>query len=150
VAIDFAHSPDALENVLRSCRTITDGKVHVVFGAGGNRDNEKRPLMGLAVAKNADFLYVTSDNPRDEDPASIVEEIISQIQDCVRAGKCRIDLDRKETIRDAFNRAGAGDLVLIAGKGHETFQDIRGVQHPFNDRDVASQIIKEGGLNGPF
>jgi len=150
VAIDFAHSPDALENVLKSCRTITDGHVHVVFGAGGNRDNEKRPLMGIAAARNADYLYVTSDNPRMENPSTIIDEVTSQIQEECRVGKCRTNSDRKEAIRDAFNRAKKGDLILIAGKGHESMQEINGVLYPFNDRDVASQIIIDGGLNGPF
>ena len=150
VVIDFAHSPEALENVLKSCRTFTRGKVHLVFGAGGNRDREQRPLLGLAASGNGDRLYATSDNPRMEDPLQILNEVTSQIQEDCLTGKCQVIVDRREAIKAAINQAGPDDLVLIAGKGHESTQEIAGVLHPFNDRDVASELILKRKDNGSF
>ncbi len=136
VFVDFAHTPDGLETVLTAARGFTpeNGKLWVVFGAGGDRDPMKRPLMGEACAKLADKLVVTSDNPRSEDPLKIIDAILKGIGD--QGSGIRVEPDRKKAIEYALREAGEGDVVIIAGKGHETTQEIRGVKHPFDDREV--------------
>ena len=137
VFVDFAHTPDGLEKVLAAARGFTpEGKrLWVVFGAGGDRDPMKRPLMGEACVKLADRLVVTSDNPRSEEPMAIIEAILGGI-----GGNRRqltvVEPDRKKAIEYALREAGEGDVVIIAGKGHETTQEIKGVKHPFDDREV--------------
>ena len=141
VFVDFAHTPDGLEKVLAAARGFTpEGKkLWVVFGAGGDRDPMKRPLMGEACAKLADRLVVTSDNPRSEDPLKIIDAIKEGIVHCTPtppAYAYTIEPDRKKAIEYALREAGEGDVVIIAGKGHETTQEIKGVKCPFDDREV--------------
>ncbi len=135
VFVDFAHTDDALANVLSAVRRFTRGKVWVVFGAGGDRDRAKRPLMGRACALNADRLVVTSDNPRSENPL----EIIAQITAGIPAGtEFAVEPDRAKAIALALSSARKGDCVVIAGKGHETVQTIAGRDEPFDDRLAAA------------
>ena len=131
VFVDFAHTDDALANVLATVKGFTSGRVWAVFGAGGDRDRLKRPRMGAAAAAHADNLVVTSDNPRSEDPEAIIREIVAGIP----AGTAyRTVGDRAAAIRYALAHAAAGDSVVICGKGHETTQEIAGVRYPFDDR----------------
>lgn len=138
VVVDYAHTPSALDTVLRAARQLGDGRVIVVFGAGGDRDRDKRPLMGQVARQRADLAIVTSDNPRSEDPLAIIGEIL------VGAGtEVEIDPDRRSAIRRAIAGARAGDVVVIAGKGHEQGQDVAGVVTPFDDRDAARAALRE-------
>ena len=134
VFVDFAHTPDGLEKVLAAARGFTpEGKkLWIVFGAGGDRDPMKRPLMGEACAKLADRLVVTSDNPRSEDPMAIINAIIGGLGGL----DVKVEPDRKKAIEYALREAAEGDVVIIAGKGLETTQEIKGVKHPFDDREV--------------
>ena len=140
--VDFAHTPDGLEKVLMAARGFTPKgkKLWIVFGAGGDRDPMKRPLMGAVCAKLADRLVVTSDNPRSEDPMAIVNAILGGIDSDERAFKRSntvfVEPDRAKAIALALSRADEGDVVIIAGKGHETTQEVKGVKHPFDDREV--------------
>ena len=141
VFVDFAHTPDGLEKVLTAARGFTPegGELWVVFGAGGDRDPMKRPLMGEVCAKLADRLVVTSDNPRSEDPLKIIDAIKEGIVHCTPTpptSAYTIEPDRKKAIEYVLREAAEGDVVIIAGKGHETTQEIRGVKHPFDDREV--------------
>lgn len=138
VFVDYAHTPDALENVLRTLREIRPGRIITVFGCGGDRDNSKRPLMGAAVSRLSDLSILTSDNPRTEDPESILDQVAKGM-----TGTYRRIADRHEAIKAAIALAQPGDAVLIAGKGHETYQEINGVRHPFDDRKVARRLIEE-------
>jgi len=137
VLVDYAHKPGALDTVLQTARQLGDGRVIVVFGAGGDRDREKRRLMGQVAQQRADTVVVTSDNPRSEDPLAIIEEIVQGTGTAVE-----IDPDRASAIGLAIGRAEAGDVVVIAGKGHEQGQDVGGVVTPFDDRDVARAAIR--------
>jgi len=140
VYVDFAHTPDGLEKVLGAARGFSRGKLWAVFGAGGDRDPMKRPLMGRACAKFADALVVTSDNPRSEKPEAIIAAIVEGVKS-VRPGLENVTVrpDRREAIAYALANAGEGDVVLVCGKGHETTQEIAGVKHPFDDREVVSE-----------
>ena len=144
VVVDYAHKPDALEAVLATLRPLTDGKVVVVFWAGGDRDTTKRPVMGEIAARLADVVIVTDDNPRTEDAASIRAAVLSGAAGAT-AEVLEIG-DRRLAVREAVRRARPGDVVLIAGKGHETGQEVDGVVHPFDDRVVAAEEIS--GLGG--
>ena len=135
VLVDYAHKPDAVEATLRALRPLTDGALIVVLGAGGDRDAGKRPIMARIAAELADVLVVTDDNPRTEDPAAIRAELLAGTTDAT-AEVLEIG-DRRAAIAAAVGRAAPGDIVLIAGKGHETGQEVDGVVHPFDDRDVA-------------
>lgn len=137
VVVDYAHKPDAVTAALEALRPLTDGRLFVVIGAGGERDQGKRPLMGEIAARLADVLVVTDDNPRTEEPAAIRAEVLAGAR--AAGGPARVDEvgDRRLAIRAALEEAGAGDIVLIAGKGHESGQEIGGVVHPFDDREVA-------------
>ncbi|MFC5450187.1 UDP-N-acetylmuramoyl-L-alanyl-D-glutamate--2,6-diaminopimelate ligase [Paenibacillus aestuarii] len=143
VLVDYAHTPDGLDNALSTIREFAEGNVYTVFGCGGDRDRRKRPLMGEVTAKYSDYLYVTSDNPRTEKPEAILEDIVPGI---VGAGfpsdKYELIADRRLAIQKAIEGAGPKDVVLIAGKGHETYQDIMGVKHDFDDRLVAKAAIR--------
>ncbi len=139
VVVDYAHTPDGLENVLLAARSLTAGRLIVVFGCGGNRDRTKRPLMGAIAARLANQVWVTSDNPRDEDPAQIVYEVLAGAQS--GAGVSEAMVDRRRAIAAAFAQAGPGDTVVIAGKGHEDYQEIAGVKYPFDDRLVAREEL---------
>ena len=136
VFVDFAHTDDALRNVLSTVCKFTEGKVWAVFGAGGDRDPMKRPLMGKAVSETADVLVVTSDNPRSEDPEAIIRQIVQGI-----SGKSFVtEPDRRKAIFYALENADADDAVVICGKGHETTQEVKGVKHPFDDREVCREF----------
>jgi UDP-N-acetylmuramoyl-L-alanyl-D-glutamate--2,6-diaminopimelate ligase len=137
VLVDYAHTPDALENVLRTAREFAEGRVLCVFGAGGDRDREKRPLMGRAVSRLADAVYVTSDNPRSEEPRAIVNEILAGI-----TGEASVILDRRAAIAVAIDDARSGDVVVIAGKGHEQGQEFSSEKLPFDDREVARDALR--------
>ncbi|MEX0991900.1 MAG: UDP-N-acetylmuramoyl-L-alanyl-D-glutamate--2,6-diaminopimelate ligase [Actinomycetota bacterium] len=139
VLVDYAHTPDSVENVLRAARPLTDGKVIVVLGCGGDRDRTKRPLMGRAATSLADLAIVTSDNPRSEDPAAIIAEIEPGAKD--GGGRFEVEPDRRLAIRDAVRAAGPGDVVVIAGKGHETGQQFADRTIPFDDRIVAAEEL---------
>lgn len=132
VVVDYAHTPDALENVLSTLREQVQGKLICVFGCGGERDAGKRPLMGAVAARWADSVIVTSDNPRSENPDQIIHQVMSGV-----TAKGSVQLDRARAITEAVLLAQAGDVVLIAGKGHENYQEISGVRMPFSDAEVA-------------
>jgi UDP-N-acetylmuramoyl-L-alanyl-D-glutamate--2,6-diaminopimelate ligase len=137
VLVDYAHTPDSLENVLRAARELTSGRLHVVFGAGGDRDREKRPLMGAAAVQNADRVIVTSDNPRSEDPGSIIAQILAG------TGDVEHEVDRRKAIALAIETADPGDVVVIAGKGHEQGQEFEdGRKEPFDDVTVAREALR--------
>ncbi len=143
VLVDYAHTPDSLENVLRAARRLTEGRVISVFGAGGDRDRGKRPEMGRTAAELSDLAIVTSDNPRSEDPGAIVEEILAGVGD--RDG-VEVEPDRRAAIELAMARARAGDTVVIAGKGHEQGQEFEGGRKvPFDDREVAREELQKLG-----
>ena len=133
VIVDYAHTPDSLDNVLRAARELRPGRLTVVFGAGGDRDREKRPLMGSVAAAQADRVIVTTDNPRSEDPQAIAEEIA--------AGRLEIVVDRRAAIEQALADARHGDVVVIAGKGADTEMEIGGRFVPFDDRVVAREVL---------
>ena len=137
VVVDYAHTPDSLATVLQAARDLGDGRVIVVFGAGGDRDRGKRPLMGKVAADLSDVTIVTSDNPRSEDPLVIIQDVLQGTGLDVE-----IDPDRRSAIARAVALAGEGDVVVIAGKGHEQGQDVGGVVSPFDDRDVAREAIR--------
>jgi len=142
VLVDYAHTPDALANVLRTVRRLAGPhRVIVVFGCGGDRDRGKRPLMGYIAAHLADVAIVTSDNPRSEDPDTIIDEIVVDAGDA--RGHLRIEPDRRAAIAKAIAVAESSDVVLIAGKGHERGQEVAGRILPFDDRDVARDILRE-------
>jgi UDP-N-acetylmuramoyl-L-alanyl-D-glutamate--2,6-diaminopimelate ligase len=140
VLVDYAHTPDSLANVLRAAREVTRGRLVVVFGAGGDRDRGKRPLMGEAARRHADRVLVTSDNPRSEDPEAIIDEIMRGAgADAVR------EVDRRRAIALAVDEARPGDVVVIAGKGHEQGQEFEdGRKEPFDDVTVAREAIRAG------
>ncbi len=137
VYVDYAHKPDALENVLLSVRPFTTGKVVVVFGCGGDRDKGKRPMMGGIATRLADIVIVTDDNPRSEVPATIRAEILANAPGATEIG------DRREAIRHAIDLLGAGDTLIVAGKGHEEGQTIGSVTHPFSDHAELRAALKE-------
>jgi len=142
VIVDYAHTPDGLENVLRSARKLTRGKLIAVFGCGGDRDRGKRPIMGAIGSREADLCVVTSDNPRTEDPDAIVREIVAGIENPSRA-RIVVEPDRRRAIEEAVSMAGEGDVVVIAGKGHETEQVFADRTIPFDDRVVVREALKE-------
>jgi UDP-N-acetylmuramoyl-L-alanyl-D-glutamate--2,6-diaminopimelate ligase len=143
VVVDYAHTPDSLENVLRAARRVTNGRLIAVFGAGGDRDRDKRPLMGRAGAELSDIAVVTSDNPRSEDPAAIIEQIEAGIEEGGPA-EVAVEQDRRAAIALALARASDGDMVVIAGKGHEQGQEFEnGRKIPFDDRDVARDELRK-------
>jgi UDP-N-acetylmuramoyl-L-alanyl-D-glutamate--2,6-diaminopimelate ligase len=137
VLVDYAHTPDSLDNVLRTARDFADGRVLVVFGAGGDRDRGKRPLMGRVAAELADIVLVTSDNPRSEEPLAIIQDILQGTGVDVE-----IDPDRRSAIARAMSLAEPGDVVVIAGKGHEQGQEIGPEKLPFDDREIAREALR--------
>jgi len=141
VLLDYSHSPDALENILKAARDFTRNRVIVLFGCGGNRDQAKRPVMGEIGGRMADYCILTSDNPRDEDPF----DILAAIEDGIRptGGKYTVIENRREAIRHALETAQAGDMVILAGKGHETYQEIKGVKNPFDEKLVVQEVLQE-------
>ncbi len=151
VIVDYAHTPDGLENVLLAARDFVRGRLVVVFGCGGDRDRTKRPVMGRIAAQLADIAVVTSDNPRSEEPAAIIEDILRGTADHGPARErqrdgprahIEVEPDRRKAITRTLQSAQPGDVVIIAGKGHEPYQEIKGVQHPFDDRVVAREVLR--------
>ena len=140
--VDYAHTPDALENVLNAIHEVLDGrgKVITVCGAGGNRDKGKRPLMAKEAARQSDRVIITSDNPRFEDPQEIINDMLAGL-DRQQMKKVLSIVDRREAIRTACMMAQKGDVILIAGKGHEDYQEIKGVKHHFDDKEVVREFI---------
>jgi UDP-N-acetylmuramoyl-L-alanyl-D-glutamate--2,6-diaminopimelate ligase len=144
VVVDYAHTPDALERVLTTARKLTRGRLGVVFGCGGDRDRGKRPIMGEISARLADAVWVTSDNPRSEDPRAIIGDIVAGVQGVPGgAGRCATLPDRQQAILSALAWARRDDTIVIAGKGHETYQILGSETVPFDDRDVARRILRE-------
>jgi UDP-N-acetylmuramoyl-L-alanyl-D-glutamate--2,6-diaminopimelate ligase len=136
VIVDYAHTADALDNVLRAVRPLAAGRVIVVFGCGGDRDRGKRPEMARVACALADHVIITTDNPRSEDPHAIAAEIETGAD-----GQHTVELDRRRAIEQAIALAQPGDVVVIAGKGHEQGQDVAGVVSPFDDREVAREVL---------
>ena len=140
IMIDYAHSPESLENILQAVKGYTRGNVISVFGCGGDRDSGKRPIMGEISGKIADYTIITSDNPRTENP----EEIVKQIEVGIKKtnGKYKVIVDRTEAIKEAIKMAHKNDLIVLAGKGHEPYQEINGVKYPFDERIIVNEIIE--------
>ena len=141
VIIDYSHKPDALENVLITLRPLTNGKLIVLFGCGGDRDREKRPIMGKVAARNADLVIVTSDNPRTEKPNDIIDEIVSGLRG--EGTEYRVICDRTEAIHWALDNAEAGDVLLLAGKGHEDYQVIGHEKYHMDEREIVAEYLKK-------
>lgn len=144
VVVDYAHTPDGLENILQTAKEFAEGRIIAVFGCGGDRDRTKRPIMGALAARYADYAVVTSDNPRSEEPDAILKEIETGIKEAgATPDKYTLIVDRKTAIREALNMAQPEDIILIAGKGHETYQILKDKTIDFDDREVAREILKE-------
>ena len=141
IMIDYAHSPESLQNILQAVKSYTRGKVISVFGCGGDRDSGKRPIMGEISGRIADFTFITSDNPRTENPEKIVEQIEEGMKKT--KGKYKVVVDRVEAIKEAIQMATKRDIIVLAGKGHEPYQEINGVKHPFDERIIVNDIIAE-------
>ena len=139
IMIDYAHSPESLQNILSAVKSYTRGRVISVFGCGGDRDKGKRPLMGEISGKIADFTFITTDNPRTEEP----EEIVKEIEEGMKKtnGKYKVVVDRKEAIKEAIEMANKLDIIVLAGKGHEPYQEINGTKYPFDERIIVKEII---------
>ena len=149
VLVDYAHTDDALRSLLRAVRELGPRRIVTVFGCGGDRDRSKRPLMGFAAAEHSDLVVVTSDNPRSEDPERIIADILPGVRRALSdPDRCLVIPDRREAIRKALALAGAGDCVVIAGKGHETYQILGDRTVPFDDREVVREILRDRGANG--
>lgn len=152
VIVDYAHTPDGLENVLKTAKQFAQGKIIVVFGCGGDRDRTKRPIMGKIAVQYGDLVLATSDNPRSEDPQKILADVESGIKEALRhdnAGKSyEVIADRRQAISRAIRLAKPQDVILIAGKGHETYQILQDRTIDFDDRQVAREVIKEMNENG--
>jgi UDP-N-acetylmuramoyl-L-alanyl-D-glutamate--2,6-diaminopimelate ligase len=143
VLVDYAHTDDALRNVLKTARELTRDRLIVVFGCGGELDRTKRPLMGEAAGTLCDFTVLTSDNPRSEDPLRIISDAVVGLQ---RTGKPYVaEVDREKAIRRVLGEAREGDVVVLAGKGHETYQVLKDQTIAFDDREVARSILREMG-----
>jgi UDP-N-acetylmuramoyl-L-alanyl-D-glutamate--2,6-diaminopimelate ligase len=140
--VDYAHTPDALVNVLDSIREVSDGKGRIltVVGAGGNRDKGKRPLMAQEAVRLSDQVILTSDNPRFEEPDDIIQDMVDGLSEADKARTLCIT-DRTQAIKTATLLAGKGDVILVAGKGHEDYQDIKGVKYPFDDRKILHSLF---------
>ena len=143
IMIDYAHSPESLQNILKAVKSYTRGKVISVFGCGGDRDPHKRPIMGEISGKIADYTIITSDNPRTEDP----QLIINQIEEGIKKtkGKYEVIVDRKEAIKKAIKIASKADIIVLAGKGHEPYQEINGKKFDFDERKIVKEIIEKRG-----
>lgn len=141
VILDYSHSPDALENILTTVRTFTRNRLIVLFGCGGDRDQGKRPIMGEIAGRLADYSILTSDNPRTEDPIAILDAI--EVGAKSVGGSYTVIENRREAIRYALNMGQDGDVIILAGKGHETYQDIMGVKKPFDEKVVVSELLAE-------
>lgn len=139
VLIDYAHSPNALENILLTARDFTAGRLICLFGCGGDRDRTKRPIMGGVVKELADLAVVTSDNPRTEDPEDIIRDILGGMEG--EGAQIHVEPDRRQAIGWALSQGRPGDVIVLAGKGHETYQEIQGVQYPMDEREIVAQYF---------
>ena len=139
VLIDYAHSPNALENILLTARDFTAGRLICLFGCGGDRDRTKRPIMGSVVKELADLAVVTSDNPRTEDPEDIIRDILGGMEG--EGAQIHVEPDRRQAIGWALSQGRPGDVIVLAGKGHETYQEIQGVQYPMDEREIVAQYF---------
>ena len=141
IMIDYAHSPESLENILSAVKSYTRGRVISVFGCGGDRDSGKRPIMGEISGRIADYTIITSDNPRTEDP----QKIVDQIEEGIKKTKANYEVivDRTQAIEAAIKMANKKDIIVLAGKGHEPYQEINGVKHPFDERIIVNEIIEK-------
>jgi len=139
VVVDYAHTPDAVGNILKTCRELTSGKLYCVLGCGGDRDQEKRPIMAKEATAHADYAIFTSDNPRTEEPTKILKDMVEPFPEHVT--NYEVVLDREEAIQKAVRYANPGDFIVIAGKGHETYQEIMGKKYQFDDRIVVKEAI---------
>lgn len=139
VLIDYAHSPNALENILLTARDFTAGRLICLFGCGGDRDRTKRPIMGSVVKELADLAVVTSDNPRTEDPEDIIQDILGGMEG--EGAQIHVEPDRRQAIGWALSQGRPGDVIVLAGKGHETYQEIQGVQYPMDEREIVAQYF---------
>ena len=137
---DYSHKPDALEIVLRSVMSFAKGRTVVLFGCGGDRDKTKRPVMGKIAAELADFVIVTSDNPRTEQPQAIIDDILAGMQDSDTPR--HVEPDRVEAIHYAMDNARPGDVIILAGKGHEDYQEINHVHYPMDERVIVADYLK--------
>ena len=144
VLIDYAHTPNALENILLTAREFTAGRLICLFGCGGDRDRTKRPLMGAAVEELADLAVVTSDNPRTEEPMAIIRDILAGMTG--GGAEVRVEPDRRAAIAWALDQGRPGDVIVLAGKGHETYQEINGVQVPLDEREVVAEFFRAAAL----
>ena len=144
VLIDYAHTPNALENILMTARDFTAGRLICLFGCGGDRDRTKRPLMGAVVEELADLAVVTSDNPRTEEPAAIIRDILAGMSG--GGAEVHVEPDRRAAIAWALAQGRPGDVIVLAGKGHETYQEINGVQHPLDEREVVAEFFRAPGF----
>ena len=142
--MDYAHTPDGLENILQTAKKIVENRILVVFGCGGDRDATKRPIMGRIAAQFGDRVFVTSDNPRTEDPVQIVKDVEVGVKEGLHDGVTyKVIVDRREAIHKAIKEATTGDVVIIAGKGHEDYQILKDETIHFDDREVAREALKE-------
>ncbi|MGF7185070.1 UDP-N-acetylmuramoyl-L-alanyl-D-glutamate--2,6-diaminopimelate ligase [Desulfitispora alkaliphila] len=145
VIVDYAHTPDSLENVLQTAKGFVKGRLITVFGCGGDRDRTKRPEMGKVAAKHSDFCVITSDNPRSEEPLQIIEDIIPGVESEISKNQYKVIENRLDAIESAIKVATEGDIIIIAGKGHETYQVVKDEVYPFDDRLVAKQVLRSMG-----
>ena len=144
VIIDYAHTPNALENILTTARDFTAGRLICLFGCGGDRDRTKRPIMGAIAGELADLAVVTSDNPRTEDPRAIIDDILSGMGE--GEAELHVEPDRPAAIAWALEQGKPGDVIVLAGKGHETYQEINGIQHHLDEREVVADYFKQSDL----
>ena len=143
IIVDYAHTSDSLINVLTTAREFAQGRLITVFGCGGDRDRTKRPLMGEAAAQYSDFCIITSDNPRSEEPEAIIADIIPGVERKIDKKGYKIIIDRKEAIKEAIQLAQKDDIIILAGKGHENYQEIKGKKYPFDDKLIAEELLRE-------
>jgi UDP-N-acetylmuramoyl-L-alanyl-D-glutamate--2,6-diaminopimelate ligase len=147
VVVDYAHTDDALRNLLATAEGLNpDGRIITLFGCGGDRDRTKRPLMGEAAGRASEIVVLTSDNPRSEDPLLIINDVIVGVQRT--KAKLFVEVDRQKAIQVALDEARSGDIVLLAGKGHETYQVLRDRTIEFDDREVARAVLRHRGFGG--
>ena len=144
VFVDYAHTPDALENVLKTIHEFAKGRVICLFGCGGNRDRAKRPIMGEIAGRFSDHVFITSDNPRNEEPMDIIASIEEGVK---RSGTTYTIIEnRREAIEKALDMAQKNDIILVAGKGHENYQEINGTKHHFDDREIVAELLNRKEL----
>ncbi|MBO5726936.1 MAG: UDP-N-acetylmuramoyl-L-alanyl-D-glutamate--2,6-diaminopimelate ligase, partial [Clostridia bacterium] len=141
VIIDYAHTPDGLENILATFKEFRECRLVVVFGCGGDRDKTKRPIMGEIAARYADYVIVTSDNPRSEEPMSIINDIVAGIKDSKK--KCKIIENRAEAVKFAIATAGKNDIIVLAGKGHETYQILSTGKIHLDEREIVKECLEQ-------